>query len=147
MQKTIKIGSNRETSRIWIEGHSETVLPAFRYFRNPEGDEWRMPITGEKGYLRERGKTLWEASCSKIANFIDADGSVAGQYMEFFPVEPIRHFASIHMEDGTVLKAESLDAPEASPTLQSDHAGIEPESPEDYNSRKQAEYNDDQVSS
>lgn len=69
--------------------HSETALPDFRYFRNPEGDEWKMPVNGEKGCVRERGKMQWDTSCSKLANFVDESGAVAGHYMEFFPVVTI----------------------------------------------------------
>lgn len=65
--------------------HSETVLPDFRYFRNPEGDEWQMPVNGEKGYVRQRGHTEWDVSCSKLSNFADDAGPI-GQYMEILPV-------------------------------------------------------------
>lgn len=68
--------------------HSETVLPVFRYFRNPDGDEWKMPINGEKGYVRQSGQTEWDTSCSKLANFADDAGPV-GHYLEFFPSFPI----------------------------------------------------------
>lgn len=64
---------------------SETALPDFRYFRNAEGDEWKMPVNGEKGYVRQRGNTEWDTSCSKLSNFADDSGPI-GQYMEFFPV-------------------------------------------------------------
>lgn len=64
--------------------HSETVLPVFRYFRNPEGDEWKMPTNGEKGYVKQREHTEWDVSCSKLANFADDAGPIR-QYMEFFP--------------------------------------------------------------
>jgi hypothetical protein len=73
---------------------SETVLPDFRYFRNPEGDEWKMPVNGEKGCVRERWKMQWDTSCSKLANFVDESGAVAGHYMEFFPVATIAHAGS-----------------------------------------------------
>jgi len=66
----------------------ETVLPAFRYFRNPEGDEWKMPTNGEKGYVRQRGHTGWDVSCSKLANFADDAGPI-GHYLEFFPGFPV----------------------------------------------------------
>lgn len=64
---------------------SETVLPDCRYFRNPEGDEWKMPTNGEKGYVRQRGQMKWDTSCSKLSNFADEAGPV-GHYLEFFPV-------------------------------------------------------------
>lgn len=67
---------------------SETVLPAFRYFRNPEGDEWRMPTNGEKGHVRQRGQTEWDTSCSKLSNFADDAGPI-GHYLEFFPGFPV----------------------------------------------------------
>jgi hypothetical protein len=68
---------------------SETFLSVFRYFRNPDGDEWKMPITGEKGYVKQRGHTEWDVSCSKLANFADDSGPI-GDYMEFVPNPEIR---------------------------------------------------------
>ncbi len=62
---------------------STTELPqVFRYFRNPEGDEWKMNIDCKKGFVRQAGKTEWDASCSKLTDFIHPDGKVCGHYME-----------------------------------------------------------------
>jgi hypothetical protein len=63
---------------------SETVLPEFRYFRNPTGDEWRVPVTGERGEMRMRDGLEWEPSISKLPHFADEAGTI-GHYVEFTP--------------------------------------------------------------
>jgi hypothetical protein len=63
---------------------SETVLPEFRYFRNPTGDEWRVPVTGERGEMRMIGQVEWEPSISKLQHFADEAGPI-GHYQEFTP--------------------------------------------------------------
>ena len=100
--------------------HSETVLPEFRYFRNPTGDEWRVPVTGERGQMRMVNQLEWEPSISKLPHFADEAGPI-GHYVEFVPDEScvmvpsdmIRDLLREGMELAGVLSNETADVTRA----------------------------------
>lgn len=114
----------------------DKFFPPCRHFRSRDGDEWKMPTNGERGQLKMAKRDLWEPSSSSLKDFIDRDtGEARPGYSEL----------GEGRDCGLPFKR-SLNGP-AWEIAQKEVKVIEPESPEDYNSRKQAEYNDDQVSS
>lgn len=104
-----------------IATRAETVLPEFRYFRNPTGDEWRVPITGERGEMRMVNQLEWEPSISKLPHFADEAGPI-GHYVEFTPnheayvmapSDMVRYLLREGMELAGVLAGETADVTRA----------------------------------
>lgn len=120
--KTLTQHVDNQRSYSFSESTStETVLPEFRYFRNPTGDEWRVPTDGGKGEMRMRDQIEWEPSISKLPHFADEAGPI-GHYEEFIPgnesfvmapSDIIRDLLREGMELAGVLAGETADVTRA----------------------------------